>query len=175
MGRVTKTTKVVDALLDVLVVGGLIGATIVAPNAIQIIGKTHLKMDKHRRNRELNRVMHYMKRQGVIVINEIGDKSEISITEKGKKRVARMDFENMPIPSAKRWDGKWRIVKEKLEEIGFKMLQKSVWVHPYPSREQIELIKYVYPEIASHIVYLETDNVDNHNQLVQQFRQIITE
>lgn len=189
MGRNTVRVQVADALIDSLFVGSMVGASMVAPNAVQMIGKVYLRhLNKRERNRELQSVMRYMQRQGLVVVTEQGGEFSVSITERGKRRHARFQFENLHIPAMERWDQKWRIVMFdvpekhasarralaiKLQDTGFKLLQKSAWVHPFDCREQVELIKYVYPELARYIVFLETDTIDSHNQLLKQFHSII--
>lgn len=190
MIRRTVRVQVADALIDTLAAGSLVGASLLAPNAVQLVGKVYLRhMDKRNRERELRYVIHYLHRQALIDIKEDGDQYEIAITDKGTVRHTRFQFENMHIPPMERWDGRWRIVMfdvpekqgagrralaAKLSETGFRPLQKSAWVHPFDCREQVELIKYVYPEIAPYVVFLETDTIDNHNTLVRHFRTVLS-
>lgn len=189
MPRITTTTRIIDGLLDILLVSSLVGTTLIAPNAVQVIGKLFIRTcDQRDRDRQLRTIMHYMRRQGVITITEKGSHYEIRITEKGRQRLVKLDFDNLAIPAPAKWDGRWRIVmfdvpekqtygrralSAKLQEIGFKLMQKSVWVHPFPCLEQIELIKNVYPEIGPYVVLLETDTIDNHNQLIIRFKNLL--
>ena len=61
----------------------------------------------------------------------------------------------MEIERPARWDGKWRIVifdvpekmkrarealREKLRELGFKELQKSVFIHPFECKDEIDFV-----------------------------------
>lgn len=73
-----------------------------------------------------------------------GDRVYLRLTSKGRKKIKR-DFP-LFLLQKKKWDGKWRIVifdimeknrsirkrlREKLIELGFGMLQKSVWITPF--------------------------------------------
>jgi len=189
MSRITRRTQAIDVMLDTLALGSIVAASIIAPNIIQVLAPSYVKHMKGRdKNREVKHLMQYMKRQAIIDIKEVDDEYIVSITEKGKKRIARVNFENLVIPTPKSWDGKWRIVifdipehyasarralTDKLYEIGFKLLQKSVWVHPFPCLEQIEVIKQVYPEVEPFVVLIESNEIDKHNQLVDRFKKII--
>lgn len=178
-----------DALVDTLAVGSLAGATLLAPNAVGVIGRVYLRhQTKRQREREMQSILRYMKRQELIDIVEDGGTVTITMTVKGELRRSKFQFENMRIAAPDHWDGKWRIVmfdvpekyrmarrvlSEKLRDTGFRLLQKSAWVHPFDCREQIELIKYCYPEIAPFVILLEVDNIDTHNELVKSFKNIL--
>lgn len=189
MGRTSDKTVVINGILDVLLAGSLLSAALVAPNLAGVLSKSYMsRLDHQRRQRELRDTLHYMKRKQIVVISESDGDLVVSITSKGRKRVYRAKFEEASIPVPERWDKKWRIVifdipekngnarrvlTMKLKELGFQMIQKSVWVHPFPCLEQIEIIKYVYPEISPHLVLLETDTIDVHDNLVQRFRNLL--
>ena len=79
----------------------------------------------------------------------------VFLTEKGRERVLTFDDTKMRIEKPVRWDGKWHVVlfdipekhkrarealRFKLRELGFHQWQKSVFVHPYPCREQVDFI-----------------------------------
>jgi len=72
------------------------------------------------------------------------DKPYIRLTSKGKEKIQR-DFSLVRFQN-KKWDKKWRVVifdieekrkkqrdqlREKLKELGFGMIQESVWISPY--------------------------------------------
>ena len=189
MGRITPKTQVIDGILDMLMLGGLISAALVAPNMVQVFGSSYIKhMDKRDQRREIQKIMQYMKRQDMITITEKENAYEVKITEKGKQRLLRLQFENLTIAGQKKWDGMWRVVMfdvpenygyarraltTKLQSMGFKLLQKSVWVHPFPCRQEVALIKHVYSEVGPYIIFLETSIIDKHNILVQRFKSIL--
>jgi len=67
-----------------------------------------------------------------------------------------MQIDDLEIAKQKKWDKKWRLVifdiaqikkiyreafRGKLKDLGFRSLQKSVWVHPYECQVEIELLK----------------------------------
>ena len=61
-----RTAALVDGLLKFVLVGGVISATMLAPNALVALDKPLQKilkkLDVRQQERELKRVLHYMKR-----------------------------------------------------------------------------------------------------------------
>ena len=89
---------------------------------------------------------------------------KMTITEKGKRKVNEFDPDKLEIAKPKKWDGKWRVViydiphakksardalRYKLYELGFKEWQKSVFIHPYECKDQIEFIVEFFDYIHS--------------------------
>jgi DNA-binding transcriptional regulator PaaX len=112
-----------------------------------------------------------LQRQGVLAIKEKGDEFMMTFTEKGKKMVARYQFDQMAISKPKRWDGRWRVVvfdipekkrlardvlRDKLRDLGFYQLQKSVFIHPFECEREIQLIAKVF-EIEPYIFFFRAD------------------
>ncbi|MFH1170567.1 MAG: hypothetical protein V1704_03345 [Candidatus Vogelbacteria bacterium] len=79
----------------------------------------------------------------------------IILTKEGKNRALKFNIDSLTIPETSNWDGRWRLVffdvpekkrrgrdalRLKLRELGFYEWQKSVFVHPYPCRDQIDFI-----------------------------------
>jgi len=67
-----------------------------------------------------------------------------------------LQIDSLEIKKPKKWDGKWRIVvfdiiemkkihreafRGKLKELGFRPLQKSVWIHPFNCKDEINLLR----------------------------------
>lgn len=187
MPKCTKRSKPINVLLDTLEGAGVISLSLIAPNLAKGFGKTYIGyLDKKQKNREAKYLLNYMKRQDLINIEEVGGgQINIRITSKGRLRLKKTKYESLEIKKPKKWDKRWRIVMfdipngydmqrrnlvAKLQEMGFKMLQKSIWVHPFECRDEIEVIKNFSPEIAKYLIFLETDNLDIHNKLTKKFK-----
>ncbi|MES2971945.1 MAG: hypothetical protein V4702_06515 [Patescibacteria group bacterium] len=186
----TKTSLVIDELLKAVLIGGAGLATIAAPNSLVALEKplkaVLKKLDKSVDSRKL---AYYTKRLNVVTIDELENGLfEITLNDKGRKRVQKANFELLQVPRVKKWDQRWRLVvfdipekyrdsrrflTEKLKTMDFYMLQKSLWVHPFPCLEQIALIKHIIPELEPFVVLLETDTIDQHNRLINHFRKIL--
>jgi len=100
------------------------------------------------------------------------------LTEKGRKKALTYNIDNMKIPM-QRWDGKWRIVifdvpeerknarnalREKLKNLGFCELQKSVFVHPFSCKDQIDFIIEFF-ELRPNVRYGVLESIDNELHL----------
>lgn len=126
--------------------------------------------------KQLNNSLGMLKRQKLIKITQEKDgRFEVKLTNKGKKRVLRLSLDELVIQKPNRWDGKWRIVifdipnevnsargalRGKMKELGFKQLQRSVWVYPYDCEDEIiflaealEVEKYVEIITAERILH----------------------
>lgn len=106
----------------------------------------------------VDRTLRRLEKQKSISISYDGDKTKITLTENGKKKVLAYQLDEIKLKKGK-WDGWWRIVifdipekkkiarnllRAKMQELGFYMLQKSVLVTPWECREEIDFIKHFY-------------------------------
>ncbi len=79
----------------------------------------------------------------------------MTLTNNGKKRAIQYNLDSMEIKRPKQWDYLWRLVifdipeeerqgrnalSAKLKELGFYPLQKSVFIHPYECKNEIDFI-----------------------------------
>ena len=150
------TKSAINAALKVLGVAGLVGVTIVAPNAVQGLSKILRKSPARKANQ--NRLIAELKRQGLVHISQEGDARIYTITPAGIHRLQNLLIDEIEIILPRKWDKKWRLVTfdipikyskqrmyfvDQLQSLGFVMLQRSQWVHPAPCLPEIE-------KIASH-------------------------
>ena len=105
------------------------------------------------------------------------------LTEKGKLRALTYRFDEMTIEK-KDWDGKWQIVifdiperlrrgrdtlREKLKELGFCELQKSVFVFPYQCEDEINFI-IEYFDLRRYVRVGLLEKIDNDLHLKKIFK-----
>lgn len=108
---------------------------------------------------------------------------EMILTEKGKARALKFNIDLMALPIFNRWDRIWRMVlfdipetkrrgrdalRLKLKDLGFVEWQKSVFVYPYPCRDEIDFIIEFF-ELRSYVRYLEFTNPTNEAELKLKF------
>lgn len=108
----------------------------------------------------------------------------VVLTKDGQKKALEYKLDELKIKKPERWDGKWRIVifdipeknklarealREKLKELGFKELQKSVFVYPYECEDEIDFIAEIF-EIRSYIRFLRVDSFTNDEQFKLKFK-----
>lgn len=109
--------------------------------------------------------------------------STITLTDQGKKKALTYDLDKMEIVKPKRWDKKWRIVlfdipetnkKERdalrfrLKNLNFYEFQKSVFVHPYNCKNEIDFIIEFY-SIRKFVRFVIADSLDNELHLKEHF------
>jgi DNA-binding transcriptional regulator PaaX len=107
----------------------------------------------------------------------------INLTESGEALALKYKIEEMKIQKPKKWDRKWRVVifdipekkkknrelfREKLKNLGFHQLQKSVFVYPFPCRDEIEFLRQNW-EIAPFVLFLETSTIEEEWKLKEKF------
>lgn len=183
-----RTAAIIDGTLNFLITGSAIAGGLLLPNLLVALDKPlnvfWKKLDKRGREREMRRTITYMKSRDLIR----GDYEHgLQITEKGRKRLEKIEFEKLSIKSPDVWDKKWRLVfydipetkkparnalTSKLRYLGFYQLQRSAWVHPFPCREIIEKVSSHY-NVDDYISYIETTFIDNEEKLKQKFKDVL--
>ncbi|PIU99636.1 MAG: hypothetical protein CO056_02315 [Candidatus Tagabacteria bacterium CG_4_9_14_0_2_um_filter_41_11] len=111
---------------------------------------------------------------------------KVIITEEGKKKILRYKIDEMKINIPSRWDGIWRLVmfdipekkrfvrdalRNKLRELDFKELQKSVFIFPYRCENEVDFIVEVF-DIRSYVRYAEVKNITNEAELKLHFQKL---
>lgn len=108
----------------------------------------------------------------------------IILTEKGKLAAHQFDPDRLEIKKPQSWDKKWRIVtydipttknnardalRRKLNELGFKEWQKSIFIHPYPCRDEINFIIEFF-DVRPYVHYADLINPTNEAELKLHFK-----
>lgn len=183
------TGAIVDNILKLSMGAGLLATALAAPNAVQIFDKPLQKalntFDERARQRELRRILAYMKHRRLISEDyEHG----LTISAKGLRRLQKREFNKLAIARPELWDKQWRLVifdipeprkagrdalSYKLRQLGFVPLQRSVWIHPFPCRDEITLVCTTYG-IARYVTFLETSFIDNQAALKLRFKNLLS-
>lgn len=178
-----KKVTIAKIILSVLAVGGVLTIVAIAPNSLQMLKM--FGVDKKRyKSQSVYRTLKRMEKQNVIkIIKETGNRTTISITRDGKKKLAEYNIDDMEIKKPKIWDGKWRIIsfdipekqkmardalRIKLQDFNFYHLQKSLFACPFPCRDEIDFVSEIF-KIRKHITYFETSTITNELVLKKHF------
>ena len=117
----------------------------------------------------LKRRFSSLEKQGFITIAESKGKTRIMLTQAGKQRIMEYQVDEMEIKKQTPWDKKWRYVffdipekkkvarnvfRAKLKNLGFKQVQKSVWKHRYPCKDEVEFLARLY-ELSRYVNLVE--------------------
>ena len=107
----------------------------------------------------------------------------IVITEAGREKALSFKIDSLKIKKSPIWDKKWRLVsfdipeylsnvratlREKLQELGFKQLHKSVFIFPYPCEDEINFLVEFF-NLRSYIRYAEVTKLTNEAELKLNF------
>src|SRR5438876_201469 len=137
------TSQQINQVLQVL---GLSGLDATNANAINPAAAL-LAIMKGRRITitEPAKVIYELKRQALAQVNFDGTEVSFRLTPAGIHRLQRYRLDSLVLRLPRRWDKKWRTVAfdiptkqskeraafvQRLRELGFTMLQKSLWVYP---------------------------------------------
>ncbi len=172
----------VKEILAVLAGGAVIGISLIVPTAPMILAPF---IGRNRYDQStFNRVVDRLKKQRLVEITEENGQTLVRITEDGRIRALRYKLDEMQVKKPKVWDRKWRIVifditekskrmreifRHHLKTMGFYMLQKSVWVHPYPCNNEIEFLKQVYG-VGINVTYIVAEKIESSENLKSHFQ-----
>lgn len=108
---------------------------------------------------------------------------ELVLSEEGKKRILNYNLDKIQIKKPPQWDKLWRLVvfdipedmkkgrmalAAKLKELGFYPMQKSVFIHPYECRDEIDFIAEIFM-LTPYIRFLRVKDVDIELDLKNRF------
>ncbi len=109
--------------------------------------------------------------------------AQIILTKLGKEYALEFNFDEMKIKEPAVWDKKWRLVffdipekrrsvrnalRDKLKELGFYELQKSVFIYPCPCQDEIDFIIEFF-RLRPFVRYAEATNLTNEEELKLHF------
>lgn len=107
----------------------------------------------------------------------------ITLTKLGKEYALEFNIDEIKIKEPAFWDEKWRLVffdipetkrgarnalRDKLKELGFFELQKSVFINPYPCQNEIDFIVEFF-QLRPFVRYAEATNLTNEEELKLHF------
>ena len=133
--------------------------------------------------RKIAKALERLKRNRLIILSEKDGKFQVELTEKGKRVIKENQLNDMKPEKPVVWDKKWRVVifdipdkkrrardalREKLQEMKFYPLQKSVWVHPYPCEKEIQFLCEFF-EITPYVNIIAADNIYDDIKLRKYF------
>lgn len=135
--------------------------------------------------RKIAKALERLKRNKLIILGEENGNFKVGLTEKGKRVVKEIQLDNMKPEKPAVWDKQWRIVifdipdkykrrardalREKLKEMKFYPLQKSVWVCPYPCEKEIQFLCEFF-EITPYVNIILAYNIYNDIKLRKYFK-----
>lgn len=126
-----------------------------SPYFVRNLWREYRRWKKYPREK-VSSTFYNLRKEGLINVEKRGAQIYISLTQEGRKKAGFLQINDLKINRPKNWDGKWRLVifdiaqlkksfreafRGKLKELGFRPLQKSVWLHPFDCQSEIDILK----------------------------------
>lgn len=131
---------------------------------------------EHKQRADLQKALRNLSHRKLVML-QYTDNGELkaTITSKGKKIVRRIEVDSITLPRQEHWDGTWHVVifdipnkksknrsafTQHIRNMGFQLMQKSVWAYPYACHEEIMILRKFYG-IEKYVMYIETKTVED--------------
>ncbi len=126
---------------------------------------------------QLDRITSEIKRQALVDVSVDSGEIHISLTPAGAHRLIKYQADSLVVKAQTNWDGRWRMVSfdipkgksaekvylyRRLRELGFFMMQKSLWVHPYPCHNVLRQITD-YINLTRYMTFMEISQLDQQS------------
>jgi DNA-binding transcriptional regulator PaaX len=158
-----RNSKPYKILKTVLLAGGFLALSSISPLSGAQLVRSLIKEYFRKKRFERERFLRDLKRLQVremLVYKELSDgKLEITLTKAGRKKILTYNLDDIKLDTKKKWDGKWRLIifdiphyykkardafRQKLNQLGFYPIQKSVFIIPYECENEIDFICSVF-------------------------------
>ncbi len=172
-------------LLAIVAIGGIMAVGAAMPGLLKFSRK--FKRSRKYTDARIKNAFYNLKRRKLVeIIEEKNEKIKVKLTNKGKERIREFSLENLKIEKPKKWDKKWRVLifdfpskkyfknareafREKIKELGFYQLQKSVWVIPHPCEDEL-LILAEYFNVGKYVGIITAEKILHEENLRKNFK-----
>ncbi len=158
---------------------GLITITDIFLNQKRVYRKAFFQDPSQRRRlrHTLSSIVSRLKGEGYLERIERKGKIYYRITDKGRSKLERLIFDR------EKWDGQWRIVvfdipenkrqyrdflRSKLRDLGFRQLQKSVWISPFDNLDEVQYFVNKF-ELQTYVWCLIGNMFVNDEDIIEKF------
>ena len=164
--------------------GGLALSLTRRPDVYFSIAKNIAKEWKKINERSLREAIKNLYKSKMVDYKENSDGTvNLVLAEGGKSKILKYNLDKIEIKKPIQWDKLWRLVifdipedknigrkalAAKLKELGFYPMQKSVFIHPYECKDEIDFITEIF-ELAPYVRFLRVKDVDIELDLKNKF------
>jgi len=169
-------------LLMTLGAGVVISAALAFPGAGLLYREFKKKQWEDAKKRGLLKsTIKRLEKQKLLSWKEKDGELQLTLEEKGKKRVLKYRINELRVKETNKWDGLFRIVtfdipednriareifRKKLIELGFQKLQKSVFIIRLPCKDEIDFLRHSL-EIAPHVLYIVAKDISSIEKRIE--------
>jgi len=175
MGRDIHYVSLTLDILRIVGAGAVVASVLIAPNMAlllaPILRSNPSRWRREWRQNQIQKAIERLRKRRYVKYEQHGNETYIAITENGRKRLRKFEFDTMRLPAGpQRWDKKWRVVifdipenkkkermifSDKLKDLGLFPLQKSVFAYPHLCEDEIDFLAE-FLDITYHVYFLET-------------------
>lgn len=138
---------------------------------------------EERAMQQMRRSLRHLQQRNLVEIKIRSGEPHIRLLPLPKEFWKRFDLERLTLKRQPKWDGAWRIVifdipeqhaqarrdlSRRIERIGAVRLQDSVFVYPFPWRDEIEFVSEIF-QVGPYVRYIEAVSVDGTEKLQRYF------
>ena len=172
-------SEIAKDIFKVVLVSGAVAVAATSPYFLTNILSNYQRLKRYPRQRVAN-TFSRLRREGLIEVQKRGHQIYINLTPEGKKKAGIYQINSISIKTPKKWDGKWRLVifdiselkrtmreafRGKLKELGFMVIQKSVWIHPFPCEDEIVLLRDFFGLDKNDIQLIVAEKIEKEAEL----------
>lgn len=163
-------------VLQTIAAAGVLSVALLAPNVLGAMVKLGI-VPRKRSKESVASARRRLINQGLLV----NSNGEMKLTKKGERALSKYSISSPK--KVKRWDKRWRVlvfdipekkhqlrtyVRRSLQQYGFVLLQKSVWVYPHNCENFIALLKTEL-RVGKEMIYMIVESIENDTQLKKKF------
>lgn len=176
---VIKKNSVAVGVLKALALTGLVLVAASSPYFGLGLIKGFKKRGDRREWKKFYASLDYLNRRGYVkLLGREGEKIKVKITRSGEDVIKSFEIDKIYLKKQESWDGKWRVIifdvpieknpkrrafTDKIKELGFIMIQKSVWAYPHECYEEIMLLRKFYG-IQKFVSYFEAIEIEDERE-----------
>lgn len=165
----------------------IVGATM--PGLFKMIdslARKRCSVNRYSKKKIENSLVYLKKKKWLEIVSEKNGRVRVRLTNKGRKRLSEYSLDAIRIKKPKKWDGKWRVLmfdipaypkrynharealRNKIKDLGFFQIQKSVWAYPYDCEDEILFITEMFG-VQTYVELLIVEKFLHEDSLVKNF------
>ena len=158
-------------------------AALLSGMSSQALYKNLNALKRERAMRQIRRSLRQLKQKNIVEMKIRSGEPRVRLSPLPKEFRQRFELEELTLKRLPKWDGKWRIVvfdvperhgkarralSHKMEQIGAARLQDSVFVYPFPWRDEVEFVSEIF-QVSPYVRYIEAVSIDGAERLQKYF------
>lgn len=153
----------------------------VALNTLQLVDCFNPK-GRDERNKVWKSIKYLEAKNRIRFHAESDGHTSVHLTKAGETTLSEVAIDELAVKQPRRWDRKWRLVmfdiparhekarqpfRSKLEDLGFRLYQRSVFIYPYECHEEVHTVAkwYGVDEFIRYVVATELHDMREYAQL----------